>query len=79
MRFVSKFLALARNLACKDKVERDLAEEVDSYLALSATAKERGGLDQEAARRAAALELGGVEQVKEQVRAARLGYLLETR
>ncbi len=39
----------------------------------------RAGLDETAARRAAAVELGGVEQVKEQVREIRFGHFLETR
>ena len=79
MRVFSSFFALGRNLFGSRKVERDLAEEVDSYLALSTDAKVRAGLDETAARRAAAVELGGVEQVKEQVREARLGHFIETR
>lgn len=79
MRFFSSLAALGRNLFQRKRVERDLAEEVDSYLALSAAAKNRAGLDVETARRAAAVELGGIEQVKEQVREARLGYFLDRR
>ena len=63
----------------KQRVERDLAEEVASYFELSADAKIRAGLDETAARRAAATELGGIEQVKEQVREVRIGHFLETR
>ena len=43
------------------------------------TRKCASGLDETAARRAAAVELGGVEQVKEQVREVRFGHFLETR
>ena len=42
------------------------------------TMKVREGLKPEAARRAALIELGGVEQVKEQVREVRMGQTLET-
>ena len=79
MRIFSSLAALGRNLFGSRQVERDLAEEVDSYLALSTDAKVRAGLDENAARRAAAVELGGVEQVKEQVREVRFGHFLETR
>ena len=79
MRLFSSLAALFRNLAQKTRVERDLAEEVSSYLELSSDAKVRDGLDETAARRAAAVELGGVEQVKEEVREVRLGHFLETR
>ena len=79
MRLLSSLAALARNLFGNKDVERDLAEEVDCYLELSADAKVREGLDESAARRAAAVELGGVEQVKEQVREVRFGHFLATR
>lgn len=79
MRFFFLLAALARNVFRRKHVERELAEEVDSYLELSADAKVRAGLDEAAARRAATLELGGVEQVKEEVRQIRLGHFLESR
>ena len=79
MRFLSLLPTLFRNLARKKRIEQDLAEEVDSYLALSAAAKVRDGLDEVAARRAASTEFGGIEQVKEQVREVRVGHFLETR
>jgi len=79
MRFFSLLAALLRNLVLHKEVERDLADEVESYLQLSSDAKVRDGLDAIAAHRAAALELGGVEQVKEQVREKRIGHFLETR
>ena len=43
------------------------------------TTKMREGIEQSAAQRAARIELGGVEQVKEEVRAVRMGHFLETR
>ncbi len=79
MKILASISALLGNLARKKRVERDLAEEVNSYLELSAAAKVRAGLDETAARPAAAIDLGGVEQVKEEVREIGLGHLLETR
>jgi putative ABC transport system permease protein len=79
MRLIAAVSALFRNLAQKKRVERDLAEEVGSYVELAADAKVRAGLDESAARRAAAIELGGIEQVKEEVRDVRMGHFLETR
>ncbi|MDQ3198147.1 MAG: ABC transporter permease [Verrucomicrobiota bacterium] len=79
MRFGSSLAAFLRNLFQRQRIERELAEEVDSYLALSADRKMRDGLDPAAARRDAATEFGGVEQVKEEVRDVRFGHFLETR
>ncbi len=78
MRLLSSFVALFRNLFSKKRVEDDLAAEVRSYLELSSDAKVRAGIDEKAAQRAAAVELGGIEQIKEQVREVRLGHWLET-
>jgi putative ABC transport system permease protein len=70
--------SLWRNLSHRARVERDLAEDVASYLELLAEEKMREGMGPEAARRAARVEFGGVEQVKERVRAVRTGALLDT-
>jgi predicted permease len=50
---------------------------VQSSLELLTEEKIKEGLSASAARRGALIELGGVEQVKEEVRAIRLGHLLE--
>jgi predicted permease len=68
-----------RNLARRRKVEQDLADEVGSYVDLSTARKIKQGFSEAEARRAALVELGGAEQVKELVRDARLGHFLETR
>jgi predicted permease len=78
MRFFSSLAAGFRNLFAKKRVERDLAAEMNSYLDLLTDAKVRAGLEETAARRAAAIELGGIEQIKEEVREVRLGHGLET-
>ena len=71
--------AFFRNLTRRRKVEQDLADEVSSYVDLSTQRKVNEGLSEKEARRAALVEFGGVEQVKEQVRDIRLGHFLETR
>ncbi|MGH9727720.1 MAG: permease prefix domain 1-containing protein, partial [Candidatus Acidiferrales bacterium] len=55
-----------RNLWCKRRADADLDEEVRGYVELLAEEKIRGGVDARRARREAKMELGGVEQVKEQ-------------
>ena len=79
MRLLSSLGALSRNLLQRSHRERELTAEIDSFLELLTEKKMREGLSEEEARRAAATELGGAEQVKEQVRQARIGYFLETR
>ncbi len=78
MPLFSSLTALCRNLFARQQVEDDLAAEIRSYLELSSDTKVRAGSDESAARRAAAVEFGGIEQVKEEVREVRLGHWLET-
>jgi putative ABC transport system permease protein len=67
-----------RNLFHKQSVEHDLDEEVRAYLDQVTDEKIRSGLSPQEARRTALIELGGLEQVKEQVREVRVGAFLET-
>jgi putative ABC transport system permease protein len=69
--------SLWRNLFDKENVDRDLAEELRAHVDLLTETKIRDGLTPEDARRAALVELGGVEQVTESVREVRQGRLLE--
>ena len=78
MRLPASLLSLWRNLFRKSRVDQDLTEEVQAYLDLLTEVKIEEGLAPEAARRAAFIELGGVEQVKERVRDVRMGHLVET-
>ena len=78
MRWLSRITSLFRNLSRKQKNEQQLDQEVCSYLDLLTEEKIQSGMAPEAARRAARLELGGVEQVKEQVRDVRAGAWMET-
>ena len=59
-------------------MEQELTQEALSYLELLTEMKITEGLKPEEARRAALIELGGVEQVKERVREVKMGQKLET-
>jgi len=78
MPLVPRLFSLRRNLFDKPRVERDLDEELRAYLEQLTDEKIRSGSSHAAARRAALLELGGVEQVKEEVREIRIGNMLES-
>jgi putative ABC transport system permease protein len=67
-----------RNLFLSRRVEVDLDQEVHSHLEMLTEENIRAGMPPEEARRAARLELGGVEQVKEQVREERIGNWLHS-
>ena len=67
-----------RNFWRKRRAETELDEEVRGYAELLAEEKIRNGVNARQARREAAMELGGVEQVKEQVRDVRAGHFFET-
>jgi putative ABC transport system permease protein len=75
------FLRL-RNLLChlfaNRRLEKELHEEVPSHLRMLTAEKMRAGMSPAEARRAAHIELGGVEQLKEQVREQRLGNWLRS-
>ena len=55
----------------KERLDRDLDAELASHLELAAEEQRRNGLSPEEARRQAMLQLGGVEQSKEQHRDSR--------
>jgi predicted permease len=75
---LTRLTSLARNLFQRRRAERELNDEVHSYVQLLADEKIRNGMSAEQARRSSRIEFGGVEQVKERVREARLGHLLES-
>jgi predicted permease len=70
---VARVKSLVRRIFHRQAVDSDLDEEIRSQLELMADQKIKEGMSPEEARRAARIELGGVEQVKEQVRAVRAG------
>jgi predicted permease len=67
-----------RNFLRKRAVEQALDDELQSAVELLTQAKMKQGLSHPEARRQALIELGGVEQVKEEVRVIRSGMFLET-
>lgn len=72
-----RILSLFRNLLRKREVEQSLDDELRSSADALTQEKIKQGLSQSAARREAVIELGGIEQVKEQVRSVRAGRLLD--
>src|SRR5215510_6361679 len=69
--------SLWRNLFHKTRGEQELTEEIEAYLEMLVEQKINDGLNPAEARRAALIELGGREQVKEKVRELSAGYYLE--
>ncbi|HWY55178.1 MAG TPA: ABC transporter permease [Terriglobales bacterium] len=78
MRWLSRFTSWLHGLSHRQEKEQELDQEVSSYLNLLTEEKISSGMAPDAARRSANLELGGVEQIKEQVRDVRAGVWLET-
>jgi len=78
MPLMTRLSSLWRNLFHKARTEQELTEEIDAYLEMLVERNINAGLDPAHARRAALIELGGREQVKEKVREARIGRQLET-
>jgi predicted permease len=68
-----KIRSFLRNLFLSRRVDADLDQEVASHLELLVEENLRAGMSPKEAQRAALIELGGFEQVKEQVREQRIG------
>jgi putative ABC transport system permease protein len=75
---LSRMTSFLRNVFAKQHNDRELDLEVHSYVDLLAEEKMRAGIDPGEARRAARIELGGIEHVKEDVREARAGAWLDS-
>src|SRR5258708_27929548 len=78
MPLLLKVRSFLRNLFLSRRVEVDLDEEVRSHLEMLIEENIRAGMSSKDALRAARMELGGIEQVKEQVREKRVGVWLFT-
>src|SRR6266853_5546208 len=74
----SRIGSFFRNLLRKGAVEQALDDELQSAVELLTQEKMKEGLSHPAARRQALIALGGVEQVKEQVRDSRTGAFLDS-
>ncbi len=66
-----------RNLLGRDRVERELTDEIDGYVDLLTEEKVAKGMSRDDARRAARLEVGRVHVVEEGVRDVRVGAWLD--
>jgi putative ABC transport system permease protein len=75
---IPRIASLWRNIVHRRRVERDLDDEVRTAFDLLVDEKIATGVRPEDARRAATLEIGRVDIVKEQVRTARAGASLDT-
>jgi putative ABC transport system permease protein len=78
MSLFSKGRSFLRNTTDKRDVDQQLSDELSSYIELLKERNMKTGMGEEDARRAALLEVGGVEQVKQQVREGRVGFAIET-
>src|SRR5215831_14612265 len=74
---MTPFTAFFRNLFRNRQVEQDLSAEVRAYVEMATDENVARGLAPAEARRQALVELGGSDQVKEQVRAVRAGAWIE--
>ena len=61
----------------RDRAESQLDDDVRSFVEMSIADKIKDGVPADEARRLALIELGGIEQVKEGLRAGRHGALLD--
>ena len=73
-----KVRSFLRNLFLSRRVEVGLDQEVHSHLEMLIAENIRKGMPPHEAQRATRIELGGVEQVKEQVRDSRTGAFLDS-
>jgi predicted permease len=78
MPLLVKVRSLLRNLFLSRLVDVDLDQEVHSHLDMLIEENIRAGMPPKEAQRAARMELGGIEQVKEQVREVRIGDWLRS-
>jgi putative ABC transport system permease protein len=69
MTILYRIRALVRWLFRRDEIERALDSDIKDYIERSAAEKMRAGMSEAEAKRAARIELGGVEQTKDSVRA----------
>lgn len=74
---IRQLTAFVRNVFCKEDVDRDLDEEIRSYVELISAEKVRSGMSSEEAARQAHMELGGLDRVKENVRDIRIGTSID--
>src|ERR1700686_270158 len=78
MALLKSLIAGVRSLFQKERTEREMDEELREYVEAATRKKMHGGMSREEAARAARMEMGGVEAVKESVRAVSWESRIET-
>ena len=78
MTLLHRFASILRVLFRRDRAEHDLHDELQTFVEMAAAERMEDGATPAEARRAAVLDLGGVEQIKERVRSARHGAWLDS-
>ena len=78
MSFLGKFISGLRALFRKERVEREMDEELRGYLDADVKEKMRSGMSHEEAMRAARVEMGSMDAVKEEIRSSGWESTLET-
>src|SRR5688572_24724440 len=73
-----RFISFWRNLLLRRRVERQLDDELQATVGMLVDEHVAAGMSLEEARRAARLELGSAESIKEHVRDIRAGAFLDT-
>jgi putative ABC transport system permease protein len=68
-----RFRAMLRRIWDRDPMDQELSEEIRTYVEHETDSKVRSGMTPDDARRAALIELGGADQIKEHVREDRAG------
>jgi hypothetical protein len=77
MTLLRRLATVVRWIAHRSRAERDLDDELRAFVDLATADRMRDGAPADEARRLAVLDLGGVEQAKEHVRADRHGGWLD--
>ena len=77
MSILARISGLARNLFHRTSLDHDLDQELHTHLEMLKEQNIDAGMNPREAQREALIEMGGVEQVKEQVRDVRIGGILE--
>jgi urease gamma subunit len=72
-----RFPIFIRNIVRKERVDRELDDEIRGYLEDLAAENARRGMSREEALREARKALGGLEQIKEGVRDIRTGVAMD--
>lgn len=77
MTLLHRFASVLRWLVRRNRAEQDLNDELQAFVEMAAADKRRDGAAPIEANRQAVLKLGGVEQVKEQIRSGVHGASLD--